>query len=166
MKNYDLLRESIRNILTEAKCPACGNAAAYIGLNDVECPNKSCQFFSQRQADDVGGKSSSSSDIVRVNLNFDSVEFTDDGNTTEFWGFYFIDGVKMPARGDDRSWNYKDEVKQKVLELVKGKWPDAEDSIDDISDGVEGAIDELEGLRDKSDLIVGRVGDTFTVDTQ
>lgn len=37
-----LLRETL---LLEEKCPLCGTDGAYIGLNDVECPNPNCDRF-------------------------------------------------------------------------------------------------------------------------
>jgi hypothetical protein len=40
----------------EAVCPKCGNKNAYIGMNDVECPERKCSSFSQKQYDDVGMK--------------------------------------------------------------------------------------------------------------
>jgi hypothetical protein len=48
------IRQTIRSLLKEAVCPECGNKQAYIGMNSVECPQKGCSHFSQRQADDVG----------------------------------------------------------------------------------------------------------------
>ncbi len=51
--NAKLLREFVRRVLTEAACPACGDKNAYIGLSAVECPNIHCNFFSNRQLDDV-----------------------------------------------------------------------------------------------------------------
>ena len=41
-------------LLLEVACPECGNPNAYIGLSRVECPNRKCSFFSQKQADDFG----------------------------------------------------------------------------------------------------------------
>jgi len=35
--------------LVESVCPVCGGDGAYIGLNDVECPNKACPKFSVKQ---------------------------------------------------------------------------------------------------------------------
>ena len=49
-----LIRESL--LLTESVCPSCGNKDAYIGLRKVECPSKSCKFFSQEQLDAVTPK--------------------------------------------------------------------------------------------------------------
>jgi hypothetical protein len=42
-------------LLREVKCPSCGDANAYVGLGpgSVECPNKKCRHFSQRQHDDI-----------------------------------------------------------------------------------------------------------------
>lgn len=51
--NERLLREYVKQILTEAACPGCGDKDAYIGLSAVECPNESCKFFSRRQQIDV-----------------------------------------------------------------------------------------------------------------
>lgn len=46
-----LLREFIRRVLlTEATCPGCGSPNAYVGMQDVECDNPQCKFFSDKQA--------------------------------------------------------------------------------------------------------------------
>ena len=45
-------REIVRSVLSEATCSACGNKQAYIGLNDVECPNPQCKNFSEKQAEE------------------------------------------------------------------------------------------------------------------
>jgi len=45
-----LLKE---NLLAEAKCPSCGSDNAYTGLNNVECPNRDCDLFHPRAAEDV-----------------------------------------------------------------------------------------------------------------
>jgi hypothetical protein len=42
----------------EAVCPKCGNKDAYIGMNDVECPERSCDSFSKKQYVDVFGEES------------------------------------------------------------------------------------------------------------
>jgi len=34
-----------------SKCLNCGNKYAYIGFKEIECPNKKCCHFSQRQKD-------------------------------------------------------------------------------------------------------------------
>ena len=48
--NIKQLRESIARLLRESVCPGCGDKNAYIGgLNNVECPNASCKFFSEKQ---------------------------------------------------------------------------------------------------------------------
>jgi hypothetical protein len=40
------LRSIIKEcLLLEEKCPLCGTDGAYVGLNDVECPNPKCQRF-------------------------------------------------------------------------------------------------------------------------
>jgi len=44
---------TLRQLILEETCPFCGGSKAYVGLNDVECPNRKCKAFSQRQADDV-----------------------------------------------------------------------------------------------------------------
>jgi len=55
--NLRQLRHLIREaLLLEAKCPGCGTEGAYIGMNDVECPNRGCKFFSQRQKDEASNK--------------------------------------------------------------------------------------------------------------
>jgi len=38
------------------RCPVCNGENAYVGLGTVECPNANCVKFSQRQYDDVFGK--------------------------------------------------------------------------------------------------------------
>ena len=43
------LKGLIRRLLREATCPGCGNADAYIGMNNVECPKRSCRFYSKEQ---------------------------------------------------------------------------------------------------------------------
>ncbi len=53
MKMKRLFENVLRRLLTEEKCPGCGDMKAYVGMRDVECPNKKCKFFSQRQYDDV-----------------------------------------------------------------------------------------------------------------
>ena len=50
------LREIVGRLIAEAACTACGDPNAYVGLNSCECPNPKCEFFSQRQADDVRPK--------------------------------------------------------------------------------------------------------------
>jgi len=47
---------TLRQLILEEKCPYCGNPKAYVGMRDVECPNKKCKGFSQRQADDTTPK--------------------------------------------------------------------------------------------------------------
>ncbi len=43
-------REIVRRVLSEAVCPGCNHPGAYIGgMNNVECPNQQCRFFSQKQ---------------------------------------------------------------------------------------------------------------------
>ena len=48
------VRQIVRSILRETLCPVCRGPDAYVGLNDVECPNPSCPKFSQEQANAVG----------------------------------------------------------------------------------------------------------------
>ena len=43
------VRQFVRSVLKESICPVCGSKGAYIGLNTVECPNKSCARFSPEQ---------------------------------------------------------------------------------------------------------------------
>lgn len=50
------LREAIIRLLTEATCPGCGAPDAYIGMNDVECHNPQCRYFSKKQAGTVRHK--------------------------------------------------------------------------------------------------------------
>ena len=45
-----LIRESL---LAESVCPSCGNKDAYVGMNSVECPDKNCTHFSQKQLDSI-----------------------------------------------------------------------------------------------------------------
>jgi hypothetical protein len=62
----DVLREFIESILTEATCPKCGDPGAYVGFNDVECPNPGCSHYvpptstspatSQKQAPSASAK--------------------------------------------------------------------------------------------------------------
>ena len=49
-----VIKETIKELLREAVCPFCGDPDAYVGLSDVECPNKRCRKFSQKQKDIVG----------------------------------------------------------------------------------------------------------------
>jgi len=45
------VRSTIRTLLREVVCPACNHPGAYIGgMNNVECPNPDCRFFSEKQA--------------------------------------------------------------------------------------------------------------------
>lgn len=52
--------KTLRQLILEERCPYCNDPKAYVGLNDVECPNPKCKAFSQRQADDVAPKGSTS----------------------------------------------------------------------------------------------------------
>jgi hypothetical protein len=45
-----------RYLLREAKCPKCGTDGAYVGLNDVECPNPKCANFKKGVADPAVAK--------------------------------------------------------------------------------------------------------------
>ncbi len=45
---------TLRQLLIESTCPACGSPGAYHGLHDVECDNPKCKFFSQKQAASTG----------------------------------------------------------------------------------------------------------------
>ena len=48
--NIKQLRESIAKLLRESVCPGCNHPGAYIGgMNNVECPNPDCRFFSEKQ---------------------------------------------------------------------------------------------------------------------
>jgi len=51
------MMRTLRQLILEEKCPYCGDPQAYVGMSDVECPNKNCKGFSQRQADDMKPKS-------------------------------------------------------------------------------------------------------------
>lgn len=44
----------------EETCPFCGDPKAYVGLHDVECRNRNCRAYSERQAADVAPKASGS----------------------------------------------------------------------------------------------------------
>jgi len=50
------MMRTLRQLILEEKCPYCGDPKAYVGMRDVECPNKKCKGFSQRQADDMTPK--------------------------------------------------------------------------------------------------------------
>ncbi len=39
------IKDLYENVLAEAKCPLCGTDGAYVGLNDVECPNQKCSKY-------------------------------------------------------------------------------------------------------------------------
>lgn len=47
------LTEVYNSILHEAKCPSCGSVGAYVGLNNVECPNSSCKNYKKSVSDDL-----------------------------------------------------------------------------------------------------------------
>ena len=51
------VREQIRALLKEVACPGCGNPDAYIGMNDVKCPNPDCKFYEDCPA--CGGQTQS-----------------------------------------------------------------------------------------------------------
>lgn len=38
------------------ECPICQTKGAYIGLNEVECPNKDCKCYSPKQAESLQNK--------------------------------------------------------------------------------------------------------------
>lgn len=65
------LRCFIRAILIEAICPVCGGRGAYVGLRDVECPNKACPKFSQNQLDaEPAGISAGSMPLKGLDLDW------------------------------------------------------------------------------------------------
>jgi hypothetical protein len=64
--SHKKLIETIRRNLTEAKCPRCGDNNAYVGLSNVECPNKKCVNFSQQQHNDVHGASTQSATSAKT----------------------------------------------------------------------------------------------------
>jgi len=57
---------TLRQLILEEKCPYCGDPQAYVGMNDVECPNKNCKGFSQRQADEVTPSAPASIESIEV----------------------------------------------------------------------------------------------------
>ena len=100
--NMKRLYETVlRRLLTEAKCPQCGNPDAYVGATAVECPNPKCSFYSARQAADVkasgkGAKDPRYANIMRMNPDGSGLEtfargirntvgFDWDPRTQELW---------------------------------------------------------------------------------
>jgi hypothetical protein len=74
MSNFDakirnIIREELRRSLSEAKCPSCGASGAYHGFDAVECPNRKCRHFSQRQNDEVNGRGPSTMPPTAANVN-------------------------------------------------------------------------------------------------
>lgn len=39
------LHEKVNKFLLESRCPHCGSQGAYVGLNEVECANRRCESF-------------------------------------------------------------------------------------------------------------------------
>lgn len=72
---------------------------------------------------------------LRFDIDLSQVETADNrlNETTYFGGFYTLDGETKPAGGDDRSWNYLDDVMEHIGEKCEqtfGERPDNEDLLD------------------------------------
>ncbi len=70
---------------------------------------------------------------LRFEIDFTNVQEADDGDTTRYGGTYVIDGEEKRATGDDRSWNYLDEVMahiQQKAEELNGRTIDEEVLLD------------------------------------
>lgn len=68
------VHKTIVSILRESVCPGCGDTDAYVGMNDVECPNQQCSNFSKRQYSDVKGtKQTNTSDSNVSQISVDQI---------------------------------------------------------------------------------------------
>ena len=95
------LRRLIESLLMEATCPEWGSKDAYIGMNDVECSNKSCSNFSQKQLQSlapvkVPSVKSTSRTTDEILKEFEKVELdisTQLGKLNKLWDEYIAQGI-------------------------------------------------------------------------
>lgn len=93
MYNYIFKLASIFRKFADSTCPSCGNPKAYIGLNEVECPDQDCDFFSEKQAEYVreeGQKEGHDDDDLMGKLDHALLEIYKGNSEKEIVGNYTI----------------------------------------------------------------------------
>ena len=84
-----------------------------------------------------------------VTLDLTNIEEADDGNTTYYGGTYTFNDEVRRGYGNDRSNDFRDDIRENLEDICKEEWPDLAESMpEDLVDDLANALDDVENNDD------------------